>query len=128
MTAVPIPHEEVRPAGRVSIAVTSPAALVRVTGDIDLALLGTLRGTLDDAVALRPYVIVDLTAAGAIASAGFGTLGRARTTARRGGGDLLLVSPAPVLRTAVGSGRPHTAFRTFRTVPQAITAVLTSDR
>jgi anti-anti-sigma factor len=110
---------------RVSIAVTSPAALVRVSGDVDVGIVPALRTTLDNAVALRPFVIVDLTAAGTIVPDGLGTLIRARTASRRRGGELLLAAPYQVVRTTLWSMRLHTVFRIFDSVPEAITAALT---
>ncbi|GAB2606137.1 hypothetical protein Aab01nite_01090 [Paractinoplanes abujensis] len=105
------------PPTEMSIAITSPAAVVRVTGDIDLPAVPDLRRTLDNAVALHPYVIVDLTAARAVGPAGLGVLRRARAAARRRRGDLLLA-------TAPDARRWTREFRTFATVPEAITAAV----
>ena len=112
---------EVRPAS-VSIALTSPAAIVRLTGDVDVDIVSELRQRLDDAVALRPVVIVDLSAAGTIDSLCLSILVRARNAARRRGGDVLLVIDGDFLLTVLKAQRLHDAFRTFTTVPQAITA------
>ena len=112
---------EVRPAS-VSIALTSPAAIVRLTGDVDVDIVSELRQRLDDAVALRPVVIVDLSAAGTIDSLCLSILVRARNAARRRGGDVLLVIDGDFLLTVLKAQRLHDAFRTFDTVPQAITA------
>lgn len=112
---------DVRPAS-VSIALTTPASLVRVTGDVDVDMVSELRSTLDDAVALRPVVIVDLTAAETVDSLCLGILVRARNAARRRGGDVLLVVRSEFLMTVLRAQRLHDAFRTFDTVPQAITA------
>ncbi|WP_127502983.1 STAS domain-containing protein [Actinoplanes solisilvae] len=115
---------DVRPAS-VSIALTTPAALVRVSGDVDVDIVSELRQRLDEAVALRPVVIVDLTAAGTIDSLCLGILVRARNAARRNGGDVLLVIAGDFLMTVLKAQRLHDAFRTFDTVPQAITAAST---
>jgi anti-sigma B factor antagonist len=104
--------------------VTSPAAVVRVTGDIDLDVVADLRAGLENAAALRPYVIADLTGAGTIDSLGLGALVRGRGAARQRGGDLLLVAPSRFVQTVLRTMRLHTAFRTFGTVPQAITAAV----
>jgi anti-anti-sigma regulatory factor len=110
---------------RVSIALTSPAALVRVGGDVDRDVVADLRGALRDALAVRTFAVVDLTTAGAIVPAGLDTLARARNAAWRKAGDLLLAAPSPVLRRIL---RQHSAFRTFDTVPQAVTAAWTKAR
>ncbi|MCO8275570.1 STAS domain-containing protein [Actinoplanes sp. TRM 88003] len=101
---------------------TSNAALVRVTGDIDLDVIGELRDVLDSAVALRPVVIVDLISAGTIDSLGLAVLAGTRDAARRRGGDLLLVAAGHFTRGVLTARRLQTAFRVFDTVPQAITA------
>jgi anti-anti-sigma factor len=75
--------------------------LVRVTGDVDDDVVPALRSTLDSAVALRPFVIVDLTMAGAITSPGLGTLVRARNAVRRRGGELLLAAPSRFVQTVL---------------------------
>lgn len=112
---------------RVSVAVTAPAVLVRVTGDIDDDVVPALRSTLDSAMALRPYVIVDLSTAETITSPGLGTLVRARTAVRQRDGELLLAAPSRFVRTVLWTMRLHTAFRMFDTVPQAITAAAAQD-
>jgi anti-sigma B factor antagonist len=105
-----------------STAVTSEAALVRVAGDVDLDVVSELRAALDNAVALRPVVIVDLTSAGTIDSLGLAVLTGARDAARRYGGELLLVASSHFIRSVLLARRLQTAFRVFATVPQAITA------
>ncbi|GID27691.1 STAS domain-containing protein [Paractinoplanes brasiliensis] len=105
------------PPADLSIAITSPAAVVRVTGRVDLRVVPALRSTLENAVELHPYVIVDLTAARDLGTVGVGVLRRARTAARRRRGDLLIAA-------APGQKRWNREFRTFATVPQAITAVV----
>ena len=112
---------ETRPAN-VSIALTSPASIVRVTGDVDVDIVSELRDKLDEAVALRPVVIVDLTAAETVDSLCLSLLIRARNAARRRGGDVLLVVPSEFMLTVLRVQRLHDAFRAFDTVPQAITA------
>ena len=109
---------------RVALTVTSPAAVVRVSGDADMDVVADLRAALDNAVALRPYVIVDLTATATIDSLGLGALVRGRNAARQRDGELLLVAPSPFVQAVLWSMRLHTAFRMFDTVPQAITATL----
>ncbi|MBL7260258.1 STAS domain-containing protein [Paractinoplanes lichenicola] len=117
MTIVPSVH-----GAGFSTAVTPEAALVRVTGDIDLDVIGELREALDNAVALRPVVIVDLISAGTIDSLGLAVLTGARDATRRHGGDLLLVASSHFTRGVLTARRLQTAFRVYDTVPQAITA------
>lgn len=107
---------------RVGLTLTTTAVVVRLAGDVDLDVVDDLRTALDDAVALRPYVIVDLTAAAAVDSLGLNTLVRGRNAARRNGGELLLVGPSRFVQTVLRTMRLHTAFRVFETVPQALTA------
>ncbi|MCY1143658.1 STAS domain-containing protein [Actinoplanes sp. Pm04-4] len=117
MTVVPSVH-----GAGFSTAVTPKAALVRVTGDIDLDVIGALRDVLDNAVALRPVVIVDLVSAGTVDSLGLAVLTGARDATRRRGGDLVLVASNQFIRGVLTARRLQTAFRVFDTVPQAITA------
>ncbi|XVU22999.1 STAS domain-containing protein [Actinoplanes sp. CA-054009] len=106
-------------AGRgLSVATTPSAAVVRVAGDVGADVAPALRRVLDDAVARRSHVVVDLARAGAMAPTGVGTLVRARNDARGRGGDLVLVAPPRVERERPLSG----LFRSFDTVPQAIAA------
>jgi len=128
-----VPHPRQLPAvrddgaARVALTVTSPAAIVRITGDVDVDVVADLRAALDNAVALRPYVIVDLTTAGVLDSLGLGALVRGRGAARQRDGELLLVAPSRFVQAVLWSMRLHTAFRMFDTVPQAITATLTRE-
>ena len=118
--AAPIGAPDVPADMRVTVA--DVATVVRVEGSVDLDVVDELRAALDEAVVLRPYVIVDLTAADAIDSLALGTLIRTRNVARRGGGDVLLVGPSPFLRTLLGALRAHSAFTIHDTVPQAMSA------
>ena len=108
----------------IAIAVTEPAVVVRVTGDVDMHLVDDLRSTLDNAVTLRPFVIVDLTAARSADAAGLGVLIRSRREARRQRGDLVVVASREFARGQLRARRPHVPLRTYETVPQAITAAL----
>lgn len=131
-SAPPPPPPPRRPAGApvtgcVAQQTTRHAAVVSVTGDIDAAVVPQLRSALDAAVAARPQVVVGLTRAGVIDSAGLGVLVRARQAARRRGGDLLLAGPSRFVHTVLRTMRLHTAFPTFDTVPQALTAARAAD-
>ncbi|GAA0587466.1 hypothetical protein GCM10010172_85740 [Paractinoplanes ferrugineus] len=126
---VPRPRARAAVGTAVSVAVTSPAAVVRATGDLDAAVVSTLRSSLESAVALRPHVIVDLTVVGEIdAVAVAATLAQARTAARRGDGELLLAAPPRVVEMLHRATHGRVVFRTFDTVPQAITAALAVPR
>lgn len=107
---------------RVRVEHTPTAAVVHVTGEIDIAVAPDLRSALEAAVVAQSNVIVDLSQAGVIDSAGLGTLVRARNAARRRQGELLLAGPSRFVQTVLRTMRLHTAFRTFGTVQQAITA------
>ena len=100
---------------------TPPAAVLRVVGDVDLAVIGELRAALDEAVRRRPHVIVDLTRVGTIDSLGVGALVRGRNRARRADGDLLLVAPSGFVQTVLRGMRLDAAFRVFDSVPHALT-------
>ncbi|MEU4420259.1 STAS domain-containing protein [Actinoplanes sp. NPDC024001] len=125
MTATPAAGQE---SAQVVLTVTAPAAVLRVFGDVDLDVVGELRAALDEAVRRRPYVIVDLNAAGTIDSLCLGALVWGRSRARRAGGDLLLVAPSRFVQTVLRGMRLDTAFRVFATVPQAITNAAATTR
>ncbi len=108
----------------VSEHVMDGASLVRVVGDLDLDDLPELREVLQTALARHPWVIVDLSAAGIIGSVALSPLLAATQSARRLGGDVLLASPSPLVRTVLRGARLDTAFRSFDTVPQAMSAAL----
>jgi anti-anti-sigma factor len=107
---------------RVRVEQLPTAAVVRVTGEIDMAVAPELRSALEAAVGAHPNVIVDLSQAGVIDSAGLSTLVRARNAARRRQGQLLLAGPSRFVQTVLRTMRLHTAFRTFGTVQQAVLA------
>lgn len=107
---------------RASVEVTPAAAIVRVAADLDAGVADELRSMLETAVAARRYVVVDLTEAGTIDSAGLGALVRARNAARRRSGELILAGPSRFVQTVLRTMRLHTAFRTFPSVEQAVAA------
>ncbi|GAB1692858.1 STAS domain-containing protein [Krasilnikovia sp. M28-CT-15] len=109
-------------ATRVIVTVTPTAAIVQVTRDIDLDIADELRVALEMAVRERPRVVVDLTQAGTIDSAGLSTLVRARNAARHRNGTLLLAAPSRFVQTALRTMRLHTAFPTYGSVDQAVSA------
>jgi anti-sigma B factor antagonist len=110
---------------RVSQHSTPSASVVRILGDVDIDVVSELRAALDTALEMHPRVIVDLTGAATIDSVGLGTIVRARQSARRGGGDLLLAAPSRFVRTVLHTMRLDAAFPTFDTVPQALSAPVT---
>ena len=114
--------------GRVSQRRTRFAAVVDITGDIDVDIVAQLRTALNSAVAARTQVVVGLAQVRAIDSAGLGVLVRARRAARRRNGDLLLASPSRFVRTVLRTMRLHNAFPTFDTVQQAMTAAHAAAR
>lgn len=100
------------------------AGVVRIVGDVDLATATQLRATLETALSAYPQVIVDLSHACVVDSVGLSVLVTARRTARLRGGDLLLAALSPRLRSVLHAARLSSAFITFDTVPQAMTAAL----
>ncbi|HET6532628.1 MAG TPA: STAS domain-containing protein [Actinoplanes sp.] len=101
---------------------TRSAAVVQIAGDLDTAVAPLARTALDRAVAARPHVVVDLAEVPTIDPTGLGILVRARQEARRRHGDLLRAGPSRYVRTVMRTMRLHTAFATFDTVQQALTA------
>lgn len=116
-----------RPAGalleRVDVQRTTHVAVVRVTGDIDMDVAADLDTAIESALAVDPNIVVDLTRAGTIDSAGLGALVRGRNAARRHEGELVLTGPSRFVQTVLRTMRLHTAFRVFATVEQAVVAV-----
>lgn len=111
-------------AGTIVLHTLTGASVVRVVGDADLSMAAGLRATLDTALMAAPWIIVDLSGAGAIDSVGIGVLLAVRAAARRQSGDLLLAAPPPFFRSVLRAARLTSAFATFDTVPQAMTAAL----
>jgi anti-sigma B factor antagonist len=131
MTAVPAAHPGAtrrsrRPADAscspVRIEKTRLVTVVRIIGEIDLEVAPDLQAALDEAIAAQPNVVVDLTHAYTVDSAGLGVLVRARNRARRRRGELVLAGPSRFVQTVLRTMRLDTAFPTFATVRQAITA------
>ena len=109
-----------------SLALEPSAAVVTVSGDVDIDIADELRALLERAAGERRNVILNLTMAHTIDAAGLGTLVRARNAARRRQGELLLAGPSPFIQTVLRTMRLHTAFRVFRSPDEAATA--TRDR
>jgi len=70
----------------------------------------------------RAQVVVDLAKVPTIDPAGLGILVRARQAARRRHGDLLVAGMSRYVRTVMRTMQLHSAFTTFDTVQQALTA------
>lgn len=102
------------------------AAVVTVTGDVDLDAAVELWSALEAAASSRLTVIVDLTAAGTVDSIGLGALVRGRNTVQRRQGELVLAGASPFLQAVLRTMRLATAFPVFRTVEHALT--VTSGR
>ncbi|MEU4625685.1 STAS domain-containing protein [Actinoplanes sp. NPDC023801] len=100
------------------------ASVVRVVGDLDLSTATRMRTTLETALAVSAWVIVDLRGADAVDSVGLGVLIAARESARRHGGDLLLAAASPFFVSVLSAARLDALFTAFDTVPQAITYAL----
>lgn len=98
------------------------AAVVQVSGDVDLDIAVELWAVLEKAAGARRTVVVDLTRAGTVDSTGVGALVRGRTTARHGGGDLVLAGPSGFLLTVLRTVGLHNTFPTFPTVYDAVAA------
>ena len=108
---------------RVVLHTLTGVSLVRVIGDVDLAAANRLRETFESALAAAPWVIVDLSRAGAIDSVGIGILLAACHAARRRSGDLLLAAAPPFFVSVLDATRLTSVFAMFDTVPKAMTAV-----
>ncbi len=102
------------------------ASLVRIVGDVDLDVTAALREVLDAAVTAHAWVIVDVSRGAIVDSVALSVLVSASSVARRRGGGLLLAAPSRFLRAVLQSSRQAAAFTVFDTVPQAMTAALTS--
>ena len=76
-------------------------ALIRVHGDLDLEVAPDLRDALSRAVGRHRGVVVDLTDAPRLDSAGLGVLIRARGRARHSGGVVCLVGPSRFVLTVL---------------------------
>jgi anti-sigma B factor antagonist len=76
-------------------------ALIRVHGDLDLALAPDLRDTLGSAVDEHRGVVVDLADVPRLDSAGLGVLIRAHGRARHRGGVICLVAPSRFVLTVL---------------------------
>lgn len=108
----------------ITVHAMAGATVLRLVGDLDLAVATRLRTTLDAALSGGPWIIVDLRQVEAVDSVGLGVLIAARQAARRSGGDLLLAAAPPLFVSVLQAARLGSVFVTFDTVPQAITFAL----
>ena len=74
------------------------AALVRLSGEVDLDSTGALRDALDAIIHQRRNIILDCSALSYIDSAGFHILFRARQELKRSGCEMLIAAPSPTLQ------------------------------
>lgn len=88
------------PVLQISVEPRGPWMVAMVTGDLDYASWRELAGQIEvvDAEHERPQVAVDLSGLGFCDSAGLRCLVMAWKTARRRGGELLLLSPPARVR------------------------------
>jgi anti-sigma B factor antagonist len=105
--------------GRVHRDFLPSTAVIRVTGGVDGGVACELQAALDAALAKRVTVVVDLSGAASIDTAGVGVFVRARNVARRRRGELRLAAPSRSVQAVL---RLHTTFRAYRTVEHAVTA------
>ncbi|MEV4280560.1 STAS domain-containing protein [Actinoplanes xinjiangensis] len=111
---------------RIVVRHMAGASVVRVVGDVDLAVAGRLRATFESALAMDPWIIVDLRRTEAVDSVGLGVLLAARQAARRRSGDLVLAAAPAYVVSVIRAARLGAVFPMFDTVPQAITYALRS--
>lgn len=104
------------------------ASLVRVVGDIDGDVAGSLRAALDAATAEHTWIIVDMARTRIIDSVGLSVLVTAGLCARRQGGDLFIAAPSSFVRSILHCARPATTFAVHDTVSQALTAAHARQR
>ncbi|KUL30756.1 STAS domain-containing protein [Actinoplanes awajinensis] len=124
MNATPVADEHETDDFQVVTHTLDGVSLVRLIGDVDLSVAARLRTTFETALAAHPWVIVDLTRAGAVDSIGLGVLVAAAQVARRRSGDVLLAGAPPFFTAVLHAARLGAVFTTFATVPQAMTAAL----
>ncbi|GLY02135.1 STAS domain-containing protein [Actinoplanes sp. NBRC 101535] len=105
----------------IAVEMFPAAAVIRVTGDVSIDAIGPLRQALDESLAARPSVIVDLSGAGTVDPPVLSTLVRARNLARRHRSEVLLAGPSRFVRMTMRT-RLRATFRTFTTVDQALIA------
>jgi anti-sigma B factor antagonist len=97
-------------------------AIVRADGEIDAHTVHAFHQTVTEAAALAPHVIIDLSHVTFVDSSGLGGLIVARTSARRRGGSLSLVSPPPMVRRLLGSTQLHDVFAIHESLDAAVHA------
>ena len=87
------------PALRTSVTRSGRRVVVRAAGELDLATAPLLRRAIVSAGSPGPLdVVVDLSGVTFVDAAGLGALLDGSEAVRKGGGDLCLSSPSPMLR------------------------------
>jgi len=87
------------PALRTTVTRSGRRVVVRATGELDLATAPALRRAIAGAGSPGPVeLVVDLSGVSFVDAAGLGALLDGSEAVRRGGGDLCLTSPSPMLR------------------------------
>jgi anti-sigma B factor antagonist len=97
-------------------------AVVRAGGEIDARTVHRFDEAVTEAAKLASHVVLDLAQVTFVDSSGLGGLIAARTSARKAGGSVSLVSPPPVVRRLLGSTRLHDVFDIYDSLAEAISA------
>lgn len=122
LIALPVgPRQRSTGTDRITLRLEPTAAVVTVTGDVDLDAAVDLWSALEEAASARLTVVVDVTEAGTVDSIGVGALVRGRNTVQRRRGELVLAGASPFLQAVLRTMRLATAFPIFRTVDHALT-------
>ena len=108
---------------RITLETTLAAAIVRLTGEIDLSVAPALRDTLTELADGTRDVVVDLTEVSFMDSTGLGALISGRELVREGGRKLVLVGVGGPVRRLFSITKLDQAFDFHPTVVAALAAL-----
>jgi anti-anti-sigma factor len=97
--------------------------MIRVVGDLGVDAVPALRTALQTSSRRHCWIIMDLDRVTSVDRVALNTLVSGGFSARRRGGALLLVARHAVVGSALETARMGHAFRTFPTVPRAMSAI-----
>lgn len=100
------------------ILVKRRRVLVRLSGDLDIAVRDELRAQLDDAAGRSTAVLLDLSAVEYVDSTALGLFIALRKQLLQKGGQVQLVAPSPQIRKLLGYAGLDQVFPILETAPE----------
>jgi anti-sigma B factor antagonist len=111
------------PGVQLSTSACDGHAVVTLYGELDVTGAADAEAAITALVAQGQYLIIDMSALDFLDCSAFGVLLRARALARRGGGDVALAAPQPLVRRLPALTGNDEVFRVQASVAAAVAGI-----